>query len=511
MQLGEDERGPLVGVEFGEQRVDDRVSATSAATTPSATAAPRRPGGGPARSRRTASAHARRAIARIQVRALDSPRNAGQGTDDADERVLRQVVGLVAAHEVRAQPPHVGLSARARRPRTRADRRASPRAGWRSGRPSGPGRYSAAAGCGHRGRRAQQGTPRPARATIATCMNLAELPARPRNRLPPGAHAVLGRTGRRVRGRRPAASRSPPRNLRGVPHLRRRGRSAASRRAHRAGRRGARPHRRDPPRHRGTDRRAPAGGWSRPLRLALFTIALVEILVALPALLGGSEHVQHLAAFDVALAVGFLWVAAQPARALSGFLPIGTALVVSVCGSRARRRGPRIRRVGAGRHAFDRGVGHDRGMAARSADAPARDRCAVSHREAASRGGRARRCARARHRDAGLRARRAREQRPGIGCGIPGRSAARRGHAALHRGRPGRRRRHPRPREQRRAGAGRRRGATRRRRARPSWRRCRTSPTARTSSTGGSCRPTPIRSTARSRSTSEKRPATPTR
>jgi predicted anti-sigma-YlaC factor YlaD len=64
-----------------------------------------------------------------------------------------------------------------------------------------------------------------------------------------------------------------------------------------------------------------------PLRLGLVGVAVVLVLLSLPSLFSGSEHTQHLASFDLALAAGFVWVAARPARALSGFLPIGTVLV----------------------------------------------------------------------------------------------------------------------------------------------------------------------------------------
>jgi predicted anti-sigma-YlaC factor YlaD len=70
----------------------------------------------------------------------------------------------------------------------------------------------------------------------------------------------------------------------------------------------------------------------RALRLGLVAIALVQVLLSLPTLFGGAVHTQHLAAFDLALAIGFLWVAAHPRRALAGFLPIGTALVVFCAG-----------------------------------------------------------------------------------------------------------------------------------------------------------------------------------
>jgi predicted anti-sigma-YlaC factor YlaD len=75
---------------------------------------------------------------------------------------------------------------------------------------------------------------------------------------------------------------------------------------------------------------APTSG--RTLRLALVIVALLQVLLSLPALFGTAEHTQHLAAFDLALAVGLFWVAARPERTLSGFLPIGTALVVLCLG-----------------------------------------------------------------------------------------------------------------------------------------------------------------------------------
>ncbi|MET1003272.1 MAG: zf-HC2 domain-containing protein [Acidimicrobiia bacterium] len=69
----------------------------------------------------------------------------------------------------------------------------------------------------------------------------------------------------------------------------------------------------------------------RAVRLGLVGAAVLLMLLALPSLLttGHATHEQHLASFDIALAVGFVWVAARPARALSGFLPIGTVLVGS--------------------------------------------------------------------------------------------------------------------------------------------------------------------------------------
>jgi predicted anti-sigma-YlaC factor YlaD len=66
-------------------------------------------------------------------------------------------------------------------------------------------------------------------------------------------------------------------------------------------------------------------------RWALFVVALTQLLLAAPALLlgedaGATVHVaRELGAFDVALAVGFLVAAWQPARAW-GLLPVAAAL-----------------------------------------------------------------------------------------------------------------------------------------------------------------------------------------
>lgn len=66
-------------------------------------------------------------------------------------------------------------------------------------------------------------------------------------------------------------------------------------------------------------------------RWALFVVALTQLLLAAPALLfgedaGASMHVaRELGSFDVALAVGFLVAAWQPARAW-GLLPVAAAL-----------------------------------------------------------------------------------------------------------------------------------------------------------------------------------------
>lgn len=76
---------------------------------------------------------------------------------------------------------------------------------------------------------------------------------------------------------------------------------------------------------------------SRPewARYALFAIALSQLLIALPALvlgdsLGASVHIaRELGSWDVALAVGLLYVAWRPERA-SGMLPFAGALAATM-------------------------------------------------------------------------------------------------------------------------------------------------------------------------------------
>ena len=78
-------------------------------------------------------------------------------------------------------------------------------------------------------------------------------------------------------------------------------------------------------------RRARAAEHISTARWALFVVALTQLLLAAPALLlgedaGATVHVaRELGAFDVALAVGLLVAAWQPARAW-GLLPVATAL-----------------------------------------------------------------------------------------------------------------------------------------------------------------------------------------
>lgn len=99
---------------------------------------------------------------------------------------------------------------------------------------------------------------------------------------------------------------------------------------------------------------APAGGKARRVvahaprrvvlgehvsgaRWALFVVALTQLVLAAPALLGddpgASVHVaRELGSFDVALAVGLLVAAWQPARAW-GLLPLASALALVMVGT----------------------------------------------------------------------------------------------------------------------------------------------------------------------------------
>ncbi len=75
-----------------------------------------------------------------------------------------------------------------------------------------------------------------------------------------------------------------------------------------------------------------------PARWALFAVALTQLLLAAPALLlgedaGATVHVaRELGSFDVALAVGLLVAAWQPARAW-GLLPLAAALALVMAGT----------------------------------------------------------------------------------------------------------------------------------------------------------------------------------
>jgi predicted anti-sigma-YlaC factor YlaD len=70
------------------------------------------------------------------------------------------------------------------------------------------------------------------------------------------------------------------------------------------------------------------------VRYALLAVALTQLVIALPALLlgedtGASIHVaREIGSFDIALAVGLLWVAWQPRRA-AGLLPMAVALAAT--------------------------------------------------------------------------------------------------------------------------------------------------------------------------------------
>jgi predicted anti-sigma-YlaC factor YlaD len=68
------------------------------------------------------------------------------------------------------------------------------------------------------------------------------------------------------------------------------------------------------------------------LRWVLVALAIVQIVVAIPALLGNDAGLpvhtaRHLGSFDLALGIGFLYAAWRPQR-IGGMLPIVAALVV---------------------------------------------------------------------------------------------------------------------------------------------------------------------------------------
>ncbi len=85
-------------------------------------------------------------------------------------------------------------------------------------------------------------------------------------------------------------------------------------------------------------RRGRLGEVISPARWALFTVALTQLVLAAPALLlgedaGATVHVaRELGSFDVALAVGLLVAAWQPARAW-GLLPVIAALGLVLAGT----------------------------------------------------------------------------------------------------------------------------------------------------------------------------------
>lgn len=83
-----------------------------------------------------------------------------------------------------------------------------------------------------------------------------------------------------------------------------------------------------------------AATWAEPIspvRWVLFVVGLTQLVLAAPDLLGqGGDLAAHasreLGAFDVALGVGFLVAAWQPARAW-GLLPVATALALVMAGT----------------------------------------------------------------------------------------------------------------------------------------------------------------------------------
>lgn len=90
--------------------------------------------------------------------------------------------------------------------------------------------------------------------------------------------------------------------------------------------------------HAPTPRRSPLADVVSPARWALFVVALTQLVLAAPALLlgedtGATVHVaRELGSFDVALAVGLLVAAWQPARAW-GLLPVVAALALVMGGT----------------------------------------------------------------------------------------------------------------------------------------------------------------------------------
>jgi predicted anti-sigma-YlaC factor YlaD len=78
---------------------------------------------------------------------------------------------------------------------------------------------------------------------------------------------------------------------------------------------------------------AAAPDGSLGIRIVLALTGVLQIAVAVPALILGDDaqlpvHIaRHIGSFDVALAVGFIWVALRPRQALAGVLPIAIALV----------------------------------------------------------------------------------------------------------------------------------------------------------------------------------------
>jgi predicted anti-sigma-YlaC factor YlaD len=75
--------------------------------------------------------------------------------------------------------------------------------------------------------------------------------------------------------------------------------------------------------------------WLSPVRVALVFVALAQLGLAVPTLLGGNDegapvHIAHeIGAWDLALAVGFLFAAWRPLRAV-GMLPFVAALTIGM-------------------------------------------------------------------------------------------------------------------------------------------------------------------------------------
>jgi len=100
------------------------------------------------------------------------------------------------------------------------------------------------------------------------------------------------------------------------------------------------------------------GSRERGLRIALALLGLMQLVVAVPSLLGSDGGVdihsaRHLGSFSIALAVGFLFAAWRPSR-VSGLLPVAAALVVCVMGtSLLDVIGGRTAAVGEANHAVE--------------------------------------------------------------------------------------------------------------------------------------------------------------
>ncbi|MGH9032787.1 MAG: zf-HC2 domain-containing protein [Acidimicrobiia bacterium] len=85
------------------------------------------------------------------------------------------------------------------------------------------------------------------------------------------------------------------------------------------------------------ERPAADDGQAFVLRLVLASLALVQVAMAVPALLGADgglavHSARHLGSFSLALAVGFLYAAWRPSR-VAGLLPVAAALVACLIGT----------------------------------------------------------------------------------------------------------------------------------------------------------------------------------